>query len=123
MRSIRSVGSVTGAAILLAGIGLTSSPASAAPEYGPQSEVYAAEGTNFTGVTTNPETDSEGGQDNGVMYGAYIPSSGELNGKRVFCVDAGLAQPDGEGYGESGKKDVEAPELSYILAKWDTDRD
>ena len=53
------------------------------------------------------------------MYGAYIPSSGVLSGNRVWCIDRGLNQPMGNGYDESGRSSVEAPELAYILAKWD----
>ncbi|NJC56260.1 hypothetical protein [Brevibacterium marinum] len=107
---------------MIAGSALLSSPAAAAPEVGPQLSAYEGE-PDFTGVTTNPETDDQGGIENSTMYGAYIPSSGPMSGDRVWCIDRGLTQPMGEGYDESGKSSVEAPELAYILAKWDEPRD
>ncbi|MGO3332042.1 MAG: hypothetical protein ACTIL3_00640, partial [Brevibacterium aurantiacum] len=123
MRQLRRRLPVVGTTIaLIAGSTLLSSPAMAAPELGPQLSAYEGE-PDFTGVTTNPETDNQGGVDNATMYGAYIPSSGVLSGNRVWCIDRGLNQPMGNGYDESGRSSVEAPELAYILAKWDEPRD
>ena len=122
MRHLRRRLPVVGTTIaLIAGSTLLASPATAAPELGPQLSAYEGE-PDFTGVTTNPETDNQGGIDNATMYGAYIPSSGVLSGNRVWCIDRGLTQPMGNGYDEGGKSSVEAPELAYILAKWDEPR-
>ena len=122
MRQLRRRLPVVGTTIaLIAGSTLLASPATAAPELGPQLSTYEGE-PDFTGVTTNPETDNQGGVENATMYGAYIPSSGPLSGKRVWCIDRGLTQPMGSGYDEGGKSTVEAPELAYILAKWDEPR-
>lgn len=122
MRQLRRRLPVVGTAVaLIAGSTLLASPATAAPELGPQLSAYEGE-PDFTGVTTNPETDDQGGVENATMYGAYIPSSGTLSGKRVWCIDRGLTQPMGDGYDEDGKVSVEAPELAYILAKWDESR-
>ena len=122
MRQLRRRLPVVGTTIaLVAGSTLLASPATAAPELGPQLSAYEGE-PDFTGVTTNPETDHQGGIENATMYGAYIPSSGPLSGQRTWCVDRGLTQPMGDGYDESGKSSVKAPELAYILAKWDESR-
>ncbi|WP_166973618.1 hypothetical protein [Brevibacterium atlanticum] len=122
MRRLRRRLPVVGTTIaLVAGSALLASPAAAAPEFGPQLSTYEGE-PDFTGVTTNPETDDQGGVENATMYGAYIPPSGPLSDKRVWCIDRGLTQPMGDGYDESGKSSVKAPELAYILAKWDEPR-
>lgn len=119
LRRLTAVGGVT--ALLGGGLAFSFSPAMAVPEVGPQVSVFSGD-PDFTGVTTNPETDNQGGVENATMYGAYTPSGGELDGKRVWCIDQGLTQPYEDGYDESGKSDVEAPELAYILAKWDQPR-
>lgn len=91
------------------------------------SPAYAAKGDfsgdpNFTGPTTNGETDKNGGVDNATQFGAYLPSGGPLAGLRVWCIDAGLDWPYADGYTESASTVKSAPQLSYMLGKWDKKR-
>src|SRR5699024_6798779 len=48
---------------------------------------------DFTGPSTNEVTDTQGGDGNATMFGAYIGQGGVLDGKRVWCADPGLEAP------------------------------
>lgn len=73
----------------------------------------------FTGPTTNPVTDSQGGAENATMYGAYIPSGGVLEGKRVYCADGGLDWPAANAFEKGSDTRVNAPKLAYVFNKYE----
>lgn len=77
---------------------------------------------DFTGATTNVETDQNGDDENATMFGAYIPSAGYMKDLRVWCIDAGLDWPYGDGFKEADAKDAKAAQLSYLMAKFDKER-
>lgn len=101
--------SVTFAASAMAALGLAvggASPASAAAH------------PDATGPSTNQVNDPSDIPDT-TMYGAYILHEGPLQDLKAWCVDAGLAAPKGDAYDEDGKRTVEAPELGYVLSRYD----
>ena len=114
--SIRRLASVAGAAalsgVMIAGV---SAPALA---YKGQFK----DEPNWTGPTTNDITDDIGGVANGTMVGAYIPTSGPLKDKRVWCADPGLEAPLGTAFAADAHERVTAPELAYVLYKYDKNR-
>lgn len=76
----------------------------------------------FTGPTTSDTTDDQGGKDNGTMYGAYLPSGGVLDGKKVWCADPGLDWPYADAYADGSDTKIKAPKLAYVFNEFDVDQ-
>ena len=77
---------------------------------------------DFTGPTTSNVTDSQGGVDNGTMYGAYLPTGGVLDGKKVWCADPGLDWPYADAYEDGSDTKIKAPKLAYVLNEFDVNQ-
>ena len=69
--------------------------------------------------TTSDTTDDQGGKDNGTMYGAYLPSGGVLDGKKVWCADPGLDWPYADAYADGSDTKIKAPKLAYVFNEFD----
>lgn len=74
---------------------------------------------DFTGPSTKEVTDTQGGTGNATMFGAYIGTGGVINGKRIWCADPGLEAPLATAFDSKSKSDVKAPDLAYVLWKYD----
>lgn len=77
---------------------------------------------DFTGPSTEEITDTQGGTGNATMFGAYIGQGGVLDGKRIWCADPGLEAPLESAFDGKSKSDISAPDLSYVLWKYDKKR-
>lgn len=77
---------------------------------------------DFTGPSTNEITDIQDGTGNATMFGAYIGQGGVLDGKRVWCADPGLEAPLASAFDSKLKSDISAPDLAYVLWKYDKKR-
>lgn len=77
---------------------------------------------DFTGPSTNEVTDTQGGDGNATMFGAYIGQGGVLDGKRVWCADPGLEAPLATAFDKDSAEDINAPDLAYVLWKYDKKR-
>lgn len=77
---------------------------------------------DFTGPTTSNVTDSQGGVENGTMYGAYLPTGGVLDGKKVWCADPGLDWPYADAYEDGSDTKIKAPKLAYVLNEFDVNQ-
>ena len=82
---------------------------------------------DFTGPSTKPISDdlndaSNKGTKNSTMYGAYIGTGGVIDGKRIWCADPGLDWPLATAFDKNSKSDVNAPNLAYVLWKYDKKR-
>lgn len=77
---------------------------------------------DFTGPSTEEITDTQGGDGNATMFGAYIGQGGVLDGKRVWCTDPGLEAPLATAFDKDSAEDINAPDLAYVLWKYDKKR-
>jgi hypothetical protein len=101
-------------AFMLAG---TATDAQAAPQAPPGS--FTGSEPEITGPVTEQHRDDQGGGNNSMMYGAHIPTGGPAEGNRLWCGDAGLDWPYADAFDESSSEAIEAPNLAFVLYRYD----